>query len=134
MMNGVDLLANTFAVKEGEVLRNIQIVLSKDVGTLKGVVLNDQKVPVKGLEFLIIPTDASKRKNSSYYRNTTSNENGEFEIKAAPGEYAVIFNNQTLINKSREEILKWFDEAVKEAQIVKVEAGKTETVTIRKKN
>ncbi len=132
-INGVDLLANPFEVKEGEVLRNVQIVFSKDVGTLKGVVLNDAKEPVKGFEFAIIPTGAAKRKIFNYLRNATTKENGEFEIKAAPGEYAVIFYTDNLAGKSREEIIKWLDEAIKDAQIVKIEAGKTETVTIRKK-
>ncbi|MEP6903782.1 MAG: carboxypeptidase-like regulatory domain-containing protein, partial [Actinomycetota bacterium] len=132
-LNGTDLLGNLFEVKEGEVLRNVQIILSKDVGTLKGTVLNDEKEPVKGLELSIIPTDAAKRKNASYLRSATSNENGEFEVKDAPGEYAIIFYPESLTGKNREEILKWLDDAIKEAQTVKIEAGKTETVTVKKK-
>ena len=58
----------------------------------------------------------------------------EFEIKAAPGEYAIVFYGQSLMIKSREEIFKLLDEAVKDAQTVKIEAGKTETVTIKKRN
>ncbi len=133
-LNGVDLLGNSFEVKEGDVLRNVQIVFSKDVGTLKGVVLNDEKEAVKAVELSIIPTDAARRKNSSYTRNATTNQNGEFEIKAAPGEYAIVFIDQSFAGKSREEILKWLDEAVKDAQTVKIEAGRTETITVKRKN
>ncbi len=132
-LNGTDLIGNPFEVKEGEVMRNIQVVLGKDVGTLKGVVLNDGKEFVKGIQFLIVSTDAAKRKNTSYTRNATSNENGEFEIKAAPGEYAIVFSDQSLTRKSREEALKWLDEAIKGAQTVKIEADKTETITVKKK-
>ncbi len=130
---GTDLLNNPIEVKEGDVLRNVQIVISKDVGTLKGIVLNDDKEPVKELRFLIVPTDAAKRKNSSYYRFATTNENGEFEIKAAPDEYAIVISDQSRTGKSREEIIKWLDKAVKDAQTVKIEVGRTETVTIKKK-
>jgi hypothetical protein len=133
-VNGIDLLADPVTVKEGEVLRNVQIVLSADLGTLKGTVLNDEKVPVKRAGFLLVPTDAAKRKNPSFYRDATAGENGEFEVRGAPGEYAVIFTEESLLAKSREEMIKWFDNAVKGAQIVKIEAGKTETVTVRKKN
>jgi hypothetical protein len=132
-LNGTDLLGGTIEVKEGDVLRNVQIVLAKNVGTLKGVVLNDEKEPVKGLPFLIVPTDPMKRKNATYYRNATTNETGAFEIKAAPGEYAVIFNAESVAEKSREEIEKWLDEAIKAAQTARIEADKTETITVKKK-
>ncbi len=132
--DGVDLLSKPFAFKEGEVLRNVRIVLAKDVGTLKGVVLSDAKEPLKGLNILIVPTDAAKRKMIGYLREATTNEKGEFETKAAPGEYAVVFFDQSALAKSREELQKWIDEAVKDAPLVKIETGKTETVTIKRKN
>jgi hypothetical protein len=36
--NGTDLLANSIDLKEGETLRNVQIVVAKGTGMLKGVV------------------------------------------------------------------------------------------------
>ena len=132
-LNGTDLLANPLVVKEGEDLRNVQIVLAKDTGTLKGMILDDEKQPVKNMDFSLIPTDAAKRKQTGLYRSARSDENGEFEIKAAPGEYAFVFFDQSMTLKNREEVLKWVDQALKDAQTVRIEAGKTETVTIRKK-
>jgi len=97
------------------------------------MILDDEKQPVKNMDFSLIPTDAAKRKQTGLYRSARSDENGEFEIKAAPGEYAFVFFDQSMTLKNREEVLKWVDQALKDAQTVRIEAGKTETVTIRKK-
>jgi hypothetical protein len=60
-----------------------------------------------------IPVDAVKRKNSSFYRRAVTGENGEFEIKLPPFEYAVVFSGK---NKSASKGLdEWLDEAVKNA-------------------
>lgn len=134
-VGGVDLLGSPFELKEAENLRNVQIVFAKDTGTLKGMVFDDENQPLKRYEFSIVPTDAVKRRGGSFYRHLTTDQNGAFEIKAAPGEYAVIvFNRETAAGQSREEFYKWLDEAIKEAQTVKIEAGKTETVTIKRKS
>jgi hypothetical protein len=129
--NGVDLLANTFEAKEGETLRNVQIVLSKDVGKLKGTVTNDAKEPVSGAEFMLVPTDA-RRKNTNLYRRVRSDSGGEFITNLAPGEYAVVIFDERDAAKNPDEFLKWLDAAIKDAQKVKIEAGKTETVSLKK--
>jgi hypothetical protein len=131
-VNGVDLLAGTFEVKEGEFLRNVQVVLSKDVGTLKGTVTDDAKEPVKGASFTLVPVDAARRKNSGFYRSVRSDKEGKFETKLAPGEYAIVIFDERAAAKNQEEFLKWLDAAIKDAQKVKIEAGDTETVSIKK--
>jgi hypothetical protein len=127
-----DLLAENYIIKEGENLANVKIVLGKGVGTLKGKVINEDKEPVKGARIMLVPTDA-KRKNSSFYRNAQTDEKGEFEIKAAPMEYAVIIYTDDVSNKKGEEFYKWLDEVMKDAQTVKIEAGSTENITIKQK-
>lgn len=128
-LNGTDLLAGSIELKDGESLRNVKIVLSKEVGTLKGLVLDEAKSPVKKAEFTLVPVDAAKRKNSSFYRRVTTNEDGEFEIKAAPFEYAIIFFGDKSALKP-EELDRWLDEAVKDARKVTVKAGETEKVSL----
>jgi hypothetical protein len=132
-LGGADLLGNPVNVKEGEDLRNVQLVLANDPGTLKGIILDGEKQPVKDLEFSLIPIDAAKRKQASFYRHGKSNQTGEFEIKAAPGEYAIVFDVQGMNGKSREVFLKWLDKALTDAQTVKIEARKTETITVKRK-
>lgn len=127
-----DLLAGDYQIKEGENLANVKIVLGKGVGTLKGKVINEDKEPVKNVQVMLVPTDG-KRKNSSFYRTAQTDEKGEFEVKAAPAEYAVILYTEDLASKKGEEFYKWLDEAIKDAQTVKIEAGSTETITIKQK-
>jgi hypothetical protein len=130
-MGGIDLLSGVIDVKEGETLRNVQIVLSKDVGTLKGLISDDNKEPVS-MGFTLVPTDASRRRNSNFYRAVKSDRNGEFQTKLAPGEYAVVIFDERAAVKNPDEFYKWLDEAVKNAQKVKIEAGRTETISIKK--
>lgn len=129
---GVDLLAGAFEVKEGEILRNVQIVLSKDVGTLEGTVSDEKKEPVAFASFVLVPVEVARRRNSSFYRYTKSDKNGEFETKLAPGEYAIVIFDERNALKNQDEFFKWLDEAIKTAQKVKIETGKTETVKILK--
>lgn len=131
-VNGIDLLANPFEIKEGEILRNVRIVLSKDVGTLKGKVTDEAKEPVRGAVFMLVPVDAARRKNSGFYRRVKSDEDGEFTTRLAPGEYAIVIFDERAAAKNQDEFFKWLDEAIKEAQKVKIEAGRTETVSIKK--
>jgi hypothetical protein len=129
---GVDLLAASFEVREGEFLQNVQIVFGKDPGTLIGRVLNDRKAPVSGAGALLVPTDG-RRKNASFYRSVATNEEGKFESRLAPGEYAVIFADKRLAGKKDDDYLKLLEEMIKDAPTVKIEAGKTENLTIEQK-
>lgn len=127
-----DLLAEDYTIKEGENLANVKIVLGKGVGTIKGKVINEDKEPVKSAQIMFVPTDA-KRKNSSFYRTARTDEKGEFEVKAAPMEYAVIIYTDDISSKKGEEFYKWLDEVMKDAQTVKIEAGSTEKITLKQK-
>lgn len=129
-LNGADLLAAPLEVKEGENLRGVQIVLSKGVGTLKGKVLNDDKQPVKNAAFSLVPTDAVKRKNPTFFHAGKTNENGEFELKIAPHEYAIIFYGKGQPTKRGAELDRWLDEAVKNATKVTIKTNETEKVTV----
>jgi len=130
MFNGTDLLANPIELKEGETLRNVQIVVAKGAGTLKGVVLDDAKTPVKNVQFNLVPTNAAKRKNLSFYRTAKTGENGEFELKAAPAEYAIIFDSEEYATKRGDEFDRWLDEAVKNAVKVTIKSNETEKVSL----
>ena len=130
--NGVDLLKDGFDVKEGEVLRNVQIVLAKDVGTAKGKIIDPDKQPIAGVLISLVPTDPAKFRNSSFYRSARSDQNGEFEVKLAPLEYAIVSFPARAAEKGRQDFHKWLATAVKSAQTFKIEAGKTEKITIKR--
>jgi len=126
----MDLLANPIELKEGEILRNVQIVVAKGTGTLKGVVLDDAKTPVKKVQFNLVPMNAAKRKNLSFYRAVRTGENGEFELKAAPAEYAIVFDSEEYSNKKGEEFERWLDEAIKDAVKVAIKTNETEKISL----
>ncbi len=130
MLNGVDLLTNQVDLKEGETLRNVQFIIVKGAGTLKGTVLDDEKQPAKKAEFTLVPVEAAKRKNPNFRRTVTTKENGEFEIKAAPSEYAVIFYTKEFSAVKGAELDRLLDEAVKNASKVIIKANETEKISL----
>ncbi len=130
IFNGVDLLTNPIELKEGDVLRNVQFVISKNAGTLKGTVVDDNKQPAKKVWVLLVPVEAAKRKNPNFRRGATTGENGEFELKAAPNEYAVIFQSKEFTEKTGEERDRWLDEAVKNAPKVTIKPNETEKISL----
>lgn len=130
VFNGVDLLTNPLELKEGEMLRNVQFVISKNVGTLKGTVLDDSKQPAKRIQIVLVPVEPAKRKNPNFRRSAFSGESGEFEIKAAPIEYAVIFAGKDFQEKTGEEENRWLEEAVKNAPKVTLKSNETEKISL----
>jgi hypothetical protein len=126
----IDLTANTIEVKEGEVLKGLQVILGKDVGTLKGKVLNAQNEPAKNVLLIFVPTAKGKQDLLADARNAKTDENGEFEIKLPPFEFAAIFVEKQNFN-SPQEIKKFVDEMMKEAQKVTIEPNKTNTISIK---
>lgn len=126
-----DLLKESFEITEGEQLKNVKIVLAKDTGIVKGTIIDGDKQPVAGAQVSLVPADPAKARNSSFYRTTRSDENGEFEIKLAPMEYAVV-SIPAGAETRRDDFYKWLGTALKSAQTFKVEAGKTNKVTIKR--
>ena len=130
MFNGLDLLTDPVELKEGDVLRNVQFIVAKGVGTLKGTAADVDKQPAKGAEIILVPVAAAKRKNPNLLRRTTTRENGEFEIKAAPNEYAVIFGTKEFYSKKGAELDRWLDEAVKDAPKVTLKSNESEKISL----
>lgn len=130
IFNGIDLLINPLELKEGDVLRNVQIIVSKSVGTLKGTIVDENKQPAKNVWVLLVPTDAAKRKNKNFRRGYVTGETGEFEIKAAPLEYAVIVAAKDFDLKKGEEGDRWREEAVKNAAKVTLKPNETEKISL----
>lgn len=123
-----DLFAAPLELGEGEALHNVKVVLGADVGTIKGRILRAGGEPVPGAELALVPTDPVKRRNSSFYRYVTADENGEFIVKAAPWEYAVVSFDKEAADGSAADFHKWLDAAIGDAQRVSVRAGETTAV------
>ena len=130
MLNGVDLLTNSVELKEGENVRNVQFIIVKGAGTLKGTVSDDEKQPVKKAEFTLVPVEAARRKNPNSRRSAATKENGEFEIKAAPGEYAVVFYTKEYYTAKGAELDRLLDEAVKNSTKVTIKPNQIEKISL----
>ncbi|MEZ5428655.1 MAG: carboxypeptidase-like regulatory domain-containing protein [Pyrinomonadaceae bacterium] len=128
-LKNADVLTRPLELKEGDNLKGLQIVLSKDVGTVKGKVSDADKQPVKNTELALVPTDPARRRITSFYKFVNSDLKGEFTTKAAPGEYAIVMFDRTLIGRDLSGFYKWLDEVIPNAPKVKVEAGETKTVS-----
>lgn len=53
--------------------------------------------------------------------------NGEFEVKAAPGEYKILAAKESSRPKTEKEFFEWFGNLVKNASMVTIRANETET-------
>ncbi|HLM03290.1 MAG TPA: carboxypeptidase-like regulatory domain-containing protein [Pyrinomonadaceae bacterium] len=130
--DGVDLLSGKVEIKDGDNIKNVQIVLSKAVGTLKGKFVDENGEAMKNALFTLVPTDAARRGSSTFFRVVKTDAGGEFETKLAPMEYAVVFVELETIPRKTDELDEWYNKAVKDAQKVTIEAGRTENLTVRK--
>ena len=130
MFNGADLLTNPIELKEGEILRNVQFIISKGVGTVQATVTDEDKQPAQKAQFSLVPVEAGKRKNPIFRRNATTSEKGEFQLKAAPNEYAIVFHSEEYETKKGEEFERWLDEAVKNAPKVTVKPNEIVKISL----
>ena len=83
--NGQDLLSGPMLLSDSAG-SGIALVLSSDVGQVKGVVTDAAARPVGGVPAVIVP----ETKRPDLYRNVATDQNGQFTFSGvAPGEYRV---------------------------------------------
>lgn len=92
-LNGQDLMTSAINMTEGGKVKNVQVVLGDDGATLKGKVVSADNKPAFGVAVVLISTNPSQwqrlKSNNNNYRMT--DQQGEFSITTAPGEYYVVF-------------------------------------------
>lgn len=137
LLNGKDINHTTVEAKEGEELKSVQIILSKDVGKLKGKVLNADKSPVAGAKMSFVLTDKQKWGNFNADLHASTNSDGEFEISGAPGEYYVVFikDSEPVIEDDKEKSAaqkrrEWLEKQAATAQKITLKAKETETASL----
>lgn len=130
MMSGTtDLLASGYELAEGEKLANVRIVLGKGLATLGGKVIGADKEPLRNQQILIVPTDP-KRRVPTFKRNVRTDDEGAFEIKLAPGEYALVYVDADDLALRGEAWDKWLDTEIRRSTTVKLESGKSEKLSL----
>lgn len=125
--NNTDLTTGPLEIGEAEEMKDILITLSDDTGTLTGKIFESQNVPAKLAPIILVPTDSLKQKGNNLYFQAISNNNGEFQIKAAPGEYFITFPKTEDRNLSDEERLK---KLVKDAEKITIKTGKSKNISL----
>ncbi len=138
LFNGKELANSPLETKEGEELKGVQIILSKNIGKLKGKVIKADKTSVGGATLSIIPIDKQKWDNPNAVIYTSTNGDGEFEISGAPGEYFIVFDKsddataapeddgKTVSEKRRE----FYEKQVANASKAMIKAKETETISL----
>lgn len=135
LLGGRDISRATVETKEGEEIKGVQIILSREVGTIKGTIINADKSPAAGAKIGFVSTDKSQWANFRTQLYAQTNADGEFETAGAPGEYFVIFYNEsdfeTKDDKSvAEQRRDWLEGKIADAQKVTIKAKEAEKVTL----
>jgi hypothetical protein len=131
-MGNTDLMKSPLELKDGQDVTGVQIVLGTDVGILKGKI-KDYK-PGRRAFVAVIPVDAVTGSINAMQRLDvdTVNPNGEFELKAAPGEYFVVIetDNNNKLDPEKQSLAQWLRDLVKGAPKVTLKSGVTETISL----
>ncbi|MCD9188767.1 MAG: carboxypeptidase-like regulatory domain-containing protein [Pyrinomonadaceae bacterium] len=131
-LNGRDVTNSAIEVGESEDLGGVQIVVSTEMGTIKGKV-NNFKAGIGMVAVAISPKfDVADLRGNTF--SGAVGANGEFQIKTKPGEYAVIvfsFENRPRTATEAESFLR---KAVENAPKVTVKANETYNVSLEMPN
>ncbi len=138
LVGGKDFSFAALDAKDGEEIKNVQIVLSKDVGKIKGKVARADKSTVTGAQISFIPTEQTKWNNSAAVLYASTDSDGAFETSGAPGEYFVVFMNDSETTEESDETAEntaqkrraRLEMLTTGATKVTVKAKETETVTL----
>lgn len=126
-----DLESAPLQLKEGEEIKNIQIVLATDMGTLKGKVETNNREDIKGWRAVIVSVDKPNARNLMWGADV--NAEGEFQLKAAPGDYYLVLQPKSVLKEnSKLSDEEWLQKFIKDAEKVKIKANETQTVTIKR--
>ncbi|MCY7346781.1 MAG: carboxypeptidase-like regulatory domain-containing protein, partial [Pyrinomonadaceae bacterium] len=137
LYNGRDVSSSPLETKEGEEIKGVQIILSNDVGKLKGKVTRTDKTAVSGAKIFLLPTDKTKWANYNASLYAATNSDGEFEVSGAPGEYFVVLQkdsdylNEEETEKSLpEQRRELFEKQTLNASKATIKAKETETIAL----
>jgi len=79
-----------FTITEGRIAGPVEIVLSSAAAQVEGIVLDDQRKPIAGIQVLAAPEE-KRRHLQGWYKNGTTDQNGKFFIRGMrPGTYTML--------------------------------------------
>jgi Carboxypeptidase regulatory-like domain/Polysaccharide lyase family 4, domain II len=81
------VLTSGIEISGGQSPGNLDIIVNPNGGRVDGTVIKNEK-PFSGAAVVLIPDDAELRKDGSFYKQTTTDQNGNFSLRGVrPGEY-----------------------------------------------
>jgi hypothetical protein len=130
-LNGNDVTNSFIEIKESEELKNIQVVLSNQTGTLKGKV-DGYDSKENGFVILTSPnTKYGDADTNIESRGAAILPNGDFEVKIKEGEYSVLLITENSRPKTEGEGKEWFNNLVKNAPKVQIKIGEVANITLK---
>jgi len=131
-LNGRDVTNSAIEVGEGEDLSGVQIVVSTEMGTIKGKV-NNFKAETRMIAVALSPKfDVADLRGNTF--SGAIGANGEFQIKTKPGEYAVIVFSFENRPRTADEAESFLRKAVENAPKVTVKSNETSNVSLEMPN
>lgn len=126
-------VVSAIEVKEGEEVKNVQIVLSNQTGTLKGKV-DGYNSKERAFIFLIKSGSTFENIRGDDNKRGIVNPKGEFEIKSKDGEYSVLLITEKTAPKTQAEAKEWFEREIKNAPKVEIIIGEISNITLKMPN
>lgn len=124
-LGGKDILNNPFEIGEGEEIKDAQIVLAGDFGKFKGRV--DNLEPNVRTFVVLVKNGINQQGMTIPSFSAPVKADGEFEFKAAPGEYKTIAVKESNYPKNEADFREWFENLIKNASTVTIRADETST-------
>lgn len=92
-----DLLRQPLKVTEGSEVKNVRIVLSRDVGTITArLVSAEDKKPMGGQWFILVPTDELRWARTDSFIFGYTDKQGALKATGAPGEYILVMQRRNV--------------------------------------
>lgn len=90
-----DLLRQPLNVTEGGEVKNVRIVLSRDVGIISAhLVSAEDKTPLGGAWFILVPSDQLRWARTDSFIFGFTDKQGAFRLSGAPGEYILVMQDR----------------------------------------
>jgi hypothetical protein len=92
-----DLLRQPLKVTEGSEVKDVRIVLSRDVGTINAHLLSaEDKKPLGGAWFMLVPSDELRWARTDSFISGYTDKHGAFKVTGAPGEYILVMQRRNM--------------------------------------
>lgn len=131
-LNNEDISNSAITIKDGQTVKDLNIILSKEAGYIKGKL----KTSTNGERIMVVLLPVKENVEDSLRDSMPAfpDENGMFEFTASPGEYLISTLKVSDLDKQTDDKKQWFDFLTKNAQKVLVISAQTTNVNLELKD